>query len=73
MSSSHDVISASEVGQWVYCQRAWVLSREGESNSNVGALLRGEKYHYRYGLGFETSRVLFWIGAVLMFLGALVL
>ena len=73
MSSPSEIISASEVGQWVYCQRAWFLARAGKENANTQALARGESYHRRHSRGVMFSRILLKAGVVLMILGALIL
>lgn len=33
MARPDEIISASEIGQWTYCNRAWFLARAGEVNT----------------------------------------
>lgn len=42
-------IRASEVGTFVYCQRAWWYSRHGEPSENLGELAAGTELHYQHG------------------------
>ncbi len=45
-----EVIRASEVGQYVYCARAWWLGRvRGYRSINVAALEAGRAAHRRHG------------------------
>jgi len=47
---SSPVIRASEIGQYVYCQRAWWLGAiYGYANANQEALLAGNRAHSRHG------------------------
>jgi 3-mercaptopyruvate sulfurtransferase SseA len=47
---NHDVIRASELGEYVYCARAWWLRRvQGVASRNVAALNRGQQAHDRHG------------------------
>ncbi len=48
MTESHRIIRASEIGQWVYCQRAWLLARQGYENKNVAALRSGRTAHQQH-------------------------
>ena len=46
----HPVISASEVGRYVYCARAWWLQRVGGyAPDNTEALERGSRSHSDHG------------------------
>jgi CRISPR/Cas system-associated exonuclease Cas4 (RecB family) len=45
-----DVIRASELGEYVYCARAWWLRRvQGVASRNVAALDHGQRAHDRHG------------------------
>lgn len=52
-SRSSEVISASEIGQYVFCPIAWYLHKQGCQPDSV-ALLRGEKAHYTLGKQLEV-------------------
>ena len=50
MSGQEPVIRASEIGQYVYCARAWWLGRvKGHRSTNVAAMRRGEAGHRAHG------------------------
>lgn len=42
------VIRASEIGQWLYCRRAWWLARQGHENRNTAALKAGTRAHEQH-------------------------
>ena len=67
-------IRASEIGDYLYCRRAWWLKRlRGVPSQNVRALQRGERHHRAHGrlvYGAEWSRR---IAYLLFFLGIAVL
>ena len=47
---SEKVIRASEISAYVYCRRAWWLSRvAGYRPENAQALARGTRYHEQHG------------------------
>jgi hypothetical protein len=50
MDHPDEIISASEIGQWTYCNRAWYLARTGETNRNTHAMARGEAQHQQHSL-----------------------
>lgn len=72
MRRHDDVISASEIGQWVYCQRAWFLARTGASNRNTRALTRGQRGHRRHSRQVAWARRLRLAALALIALGLLV-
>jgi hypothetical protein len=58
--ANDDIIRASELGEYVYCARAWWLRRvQGVASRNVAALRSGQQAHDRHGAGvaaFLTQR-----------------
>lgn len=45
-----DVIRASEIGEYVYCARAWWLHRlQGVESRNSAALQHGQRVHDQHG------------------------
>lgn len=47
---SYRWIRASEIGEYVYCRRAWWLRRaQGVETQNVRELRDGSKYHQQHG------------------------
>lgn len=66
MPRHDDIISASEIGQWVYCHRAWLLARQGKANRNVKSLARGEKAHQRHSRQVASTSLLSRLSLILM-------
>lgn len=49
-AANDDIIRASELGEYVYCARAWWLRRvQGVASHNVAALRSGQQAHDRHG------------------------
>lgn len=47
---SYQWIKASEIGDYVYCRRAWWLKRtQGHQPANVRQLEAGTRHHQRHG------------------------
>ena len=59
-SANDDIIRASELGEYVYCARAWWLRRvQGVPSRNLAALHSGQQAHDRHGrsvASFRTQR-----------------
>jgi len=72
-ASEDEIISASEIGQWTYCHRAWYLARTGAENRNTRALARGERAHARHSRTVARSHALRWIAILLILLAVLLL
>ncbi len=75
-SPSARLIRASEIAQYVYCPRAWWLSRiVGAPSANTQALVAGTAAHHRHGRMVWLSRALVVasVGAVLMALVVVIL
>jgi hypothetical protein len=66
-------IRASEVGQYVYCRRAWWLHRvQGCQSSHASLLDAGQEFHSRHGWYVATARRYQHVGYVLLGIGCLV-
>ncbi len=68
-----EVISASEIGQWTYCNRAWHLARTGAANRNARALGRGQRAHERHGRTLARARALHWLAILFLLLAMLLI
>jgi hypothetical protein len=42
-------IRASEIGTYLYCQRAWWYRKRGQPSENQAELSGGSELHYRHG------------------------
>ncbi len=69
--SEEEIISASEIGQWTYCHRAWYLARTGAENRNVRALRRGRRAHESHGRSLARAHVLLWLAVLFLMLAML--
>jgi hypothetical protein len=60
-------IKASEIGTFLYCQRAWWYQRNGQPSENQGEMASGTELHYRHG------RAAFGIGCLRLLAYSLIL
>ena len=42
-------VRASELGAYLFCQRAWWYQKSGQPSQNVGEMAAGSELHYRHG------------------------
>lgn len=42
-------LRASEIGTYLYCQRAWWYQRRGEISQNQAEMAAGSELHYQHG------------------------
>nr|PZN19499.1 MAG: hypothetical protein DIU80_21465 [Chloroflexota bacterium] len=60
------MIRASEIGEYVYCGRAWWLRRvAGLEPAGHERRVRGTMLHERHGRTVAASRLLLWLGLIL--------
>jgi hypothetical protein len=52
--SEREWIKASEIGEYIYCQRAWWLRRQGVAQANIAELLEGSRQHLRHGRRWQA-------------------
>ncbi len=63
-------IRASEIGQYVFCQRAWWLgSVQGYRPVNEEALSAGTQAHRQHGRSVAASQRWQWVGFAFLVLG----
>lgn len=61
------IIRASEIGEYVYCARAWWLRRvAGLEPAGRERRERGTALHRRHGRDVVLSGALIWVGALLL-------
>ena len=72
MSERGKLIRASEIGEYVFCARAWWLRIEGvEPASGHAARAAGTAWHREHGRGVEGARRLRLLASAATFLAAL--
>ena len=48
-------IRASDIGEYLYCQRAWWYRLQGAASANVQELALGSRAHARHGRGLQFA------------------
>ena len=66
-------ISASELGAFLYCQRSWYYTRQGEESDNQAVMDLGSRVHHSHSRGVRQSQLLRWLASLLVVLALLVL
>ena len=51
-------ISASEIGSYLFCQRAWWYRQQGIKSENLADLTGGQELHHRHGRTVLASGLL---------------
>jgi CRISPR/Cas system-associated exonuclease Cas4 (RecB family) len=70
---SYQWIRASEIGEYLYCRRAWWLRRElGVSSQNIRELAVGQEYHKAHGRLVARARYGRQAAVALLFLVVLI-
>ena len=65
------VIRASEIGNYLYCNRSWWYENQGIESGNLDEMVGGDEYHHKHGLQVNAARV-FRFGGILLILAALI-
>ncbi|NUQ37960.1 MAG: hypothetical protein HUU23_09230 [Caldilineales bacterium] len=71
--SEPPLLRAAEIGQWVFCRRAWHLARQGVENRNTAALRGGAIAHETHARQVAAAQRTRGLGLALMALAALLL
>ncbi len=51
-------ISASEIGEYAYCPRAWAYKKLGYPSENRQEMDKGSRFHHEFGVWDRLIRVL---------------
>lgn len=62
-------VRASEIGSYLYCQRAWWYSIRGIESQNMVALEKGRLFHRKNWRSLILSKLLRGLAFVLLILG----
>ena len=65
------IIRASEIGTYLYCQRAWWFQRKGFANQNQAAMSSGRQIHEHHGRIVMTSGCLRFLAYTLLLIALL--
>ena len=52
-----DIVRASEIATYCFCQRAWFYQRQGITSQNVDEISQGSRYHQHHGRTVSTIQV----------------
>ncbi len=66
-------IRASEIGRFIYCNRAWWYDRRGVAPANVRELARGAAYHRQHGRAIRRAKALRALALLLLLAGLLLM
>lgn len=64
-------IRASEIGSYIYCQRAWWYQKQGITSGNLAEIAQGSELHERHGRRVVTSGCLRVVAYALILLALL--
>lgn len=64
-------IRASELGEFLYCRRAWWYRRQGYPSANLPQMRAGAEAHRRHGRQMWRARLAGLVGCVLVALALL--
>jgi CRISPR/Cas system-associated exonuclease Cas4 (RecB family) len=71
--SNDNYITASEIAEYIYCNRAWWLKLTGYKSENQAALTQGSESHSQYARQVNTVTRLEKIGRLILVLGIVLL
>ena len=66
-------VRASEIGAFIYCQRAWWYQKQGYSSENQAEMTGGTELHYRHNRAVMATGCLRTGAYVLLLLSLVVL
>ena len=65
-------ISASEIGTWCYCKKAWHLSQSGYQSSLTDERATGARYHKAHNRRLRAAQQQQAVARIVMFLCVLI-
>ncbi len=70
-NEAQSTIRASEIGSYVFCQRAWWFQRQGVERDSSAATESGLAWHRRHGRRVLTAGILRLVGWCLLLAAAI--
>jgi len=67
------VIRSSDIGTYLYCNRAWWYRKQGVESSNQAELAAGTELHVKHGRQVLASSISRMIGMVLLIIALIML
>jgi CRISPR/Cas system-associated exonuclease Cas4 (RecB family) len=66
-------IRASEIGTYLFCQRAWWYMKTGAPAENLAEMAAGNELHFRHGRKALELSCLRWLAYILLLMALVVL
>ena len=67
------VIRSSDIGNYLYCRRAWMYRQQGFESANQAELASGTELHRRHGRKVMSSGISRTLGFILLLLALVLL
>lgn len=67
------VIRSSDIGNYLYCRRAWWYRKQGVASENQAELVAGTEIHRQHGRTVVASTLNRSVGLVLLFVALILL
>jgi CRISPR/Cas system-associated exonuclease Cas4 (RecB family) len=67
------VIRSSDIGTYLYCNRAWWYKRQGVESANLTELAAGTELHVKHGRQVLASSITRTVGLVLLMVAIVLL
>ncbi len=66
-------LRASEIGAFLYCERAWWYQKKGIESTNVAEMKTGSEIHYQHGRKVMAAGLMRTVAVLLLLAGLVVL
>lgn len=73
MARGGRTVRASEIGAYIFCQRAWWYQRSQQPTLNKQELAAGSDFHHRHAGRIRASRVLHTVSRIAIFIALILL
>ena len=73
MARAGRTVRASEIGAFIFCQRAWWYQRSQQPTINKKELAAGSDFHHRHAGRLRAARVLQAAGRIAIFIALVLL
>jgi len=67
------IIRSSDIGTYLYCNRAWWYKRQGVESANQAELVAGTELHVKHGRQVLASSISRLIGLVLLMVALVII
>lgn len=67
------VIRSSDIGNYLYCRRAWWYKKQGVESANQAELVAGTELHHKHGRQVLASSLTRTVGLILLMIALIML